>query len=110
MIWHNRICANPRSVRRTLLPKPQKGFVDGCSRKKFSAIMSAGRYEIDWRSREHQLKAVQALLSIFGGHRHAATILKRAANSWRARQADQSARLDAILGKLSRRNLRHVRQ
>ena len=105
MIWHNHICANPRSVRRTLLPKPQKGLVDGCSRKKFSAIMSAGRYEIDWRSREHQLKAMQALLSIFGGHRRAATFPKRAANFWRARQAQQSARLDAILEKLSRRNL-----
>src|SRR6516165_6682227 len=104
MIWHDHICANPRPVRRTLLPKPQKGFVDGCSRKKFSAIMSAGRYEIDWRSREHQLKAMQALLSIFGGHRHAATVLRHAANFCRVRHARSFERRDAILQKLSRRN------
>src|SRR5205814_2666524 len=69
MIWHNHVRADPCPMRRTLLTKLQKTFVDSYSSQKFASILCAGCDEVDRRTHEHRIKTTQAVLSIFGGHR-----------------------------------------
>jgi hypothetical protein len=69
VIWHNHVPADPRAVRRTFLSKTQKSFVNWGTGKNLSPIFRARRDEVDRRAHEQELETMQALLSIFGGHR-----------------------------------------